>query len=121
MTNAKRQFVSIAQPPASLTNDMMLFYAPEELYKHDATVMEIICASVCITSMICFTLEKKYRGNRALDEKGHANQYRTAARGNATAFPSPWQDLLQQLHTGERVEELDELVSFPAQVMNWQT
>ena len=45
-------------PQAGLTNDMMIYYAPTELYKLNATVMEMICASVCITSMICFTLEK---------------------------------------------------------------
>ena len=44
-------------PQAGLTNDMMIYYAPTELYKLNATVMEMICASVCITSMICFTLE----------------------------------------------------------------
>ena len=100
-------------PPAALANDMMIYYAPSELYEFNATVMEMICASVCITSMICFTLEKKYRGNRALDETMHANQYRMAARGNVTSFPLPWGDLLQQLHTGENMEELSDLVSLP--------
>ena len=45
-------------PQASLMNDMTILYAPTELYKLKATVMEMICASVCITSMFCFTLEK---------------------------------------------------------------
>ena len=45
-------------PQAGLTNDMMIFYAPRELYENNAAVMEMICASVCITSMGCFTLEK---------------------------------------------------------------
>ena len=44
-------------PPAAPTNDMMIYYAPTELYELNATVMEVICASVCITSMICFTSE----------------------------------------------------------------
>ena len=47
-------------PPAALVNDMMIFYAPRELYLHEMTVMEMICCSVCITSMICFSLEVKF-------------------------------------------------------------
>ena len=54
-------------------------------------------------------LEKKYRGERAFDEKVHTNRHRMGARGNATSVPLPWQHLLQQLqgdapelpHTGE--------------------
>lgn len=48
-------------PAAELVNDMMIyyiFYAPRELFTQNVTVMEMICASTCITSMICFTLEK---------------------------------------------------------------
>ena len=75
-------------PPAALTNDM-IYYAPTKLCELNATVMEMICASVCITSMICFTLEKKYRGQRSFDGQAHVNQYRMAARGNATSFPLP--------------------------------
>ena len=45
-------------PPSSLANDMMIFYPPKMLYKEKVTMMEMICASVCITSIICFTLEK---------------------------------------------------------------
>ena len=41
-----------AVPPAALANDMMVFYAPKELYTQKMTVMEMICASVCSTSMI---------------------------------------------------------------------
>ena len=46
-------------PPAALANDMMIFYAPSVLYTKNVTVMEMLCASVCITSMSTFTLEKK--------------------------------------------------------------
>ena len=80
---------------------MMIYYAPTELYKLNATVMEMICASVCITSMICFTLEKTFRSHRLFDEEAHANPFRMAARGNATSFPLPWHDLLQQLHKND--------------------
>jgi hypothetical protein len=58
--------------------------------------------------MICFTLEKKYRGQRAYDQQVHMQRHRMGARGNATSFPLPWQDLFQQLegtpdlpHTGD--------------------
>ena len=46
-------------PPAALANDMMIYYALTILYTQQATMMEMICASVCITSMICFTFEKE--------------------------------------------------------------
>ena len=49
-------------PRAALTNDLMICYAPSILYEKQVTMMELICASVCLTTMISFTLEKKYRG-----------------------------------------------------------
>ena len=45
-------------PPCALTNDLMIYYGLEALYVHDVIVLEMICASVCLTSMITFTLEK---------------------------------------------------------------
>ena len=84
-------------PPASLANDMMIFYPPKILYEEKVTMIELICASVCITSIICFTLEKQFRNVRALDEGVHANQHRMSFRGNATSFPMPWEDLMVQL------------------------
>ena len=45
-------------PPAALTNNTIIYSAPTELYELNATDMEVICASVCITFMSCFTLEK---------------------------------------------------------------
>ena len=48
----------LAMPQAALANDMMIYYAPRELYEDKVTMLEMVCASVCITSMICFTLEK---------------------------------------------------------------
>ena len=71
--------------PACLINDMMIYYAPSILYKEEVSVMEMICASVCITSMISFTLEKKYRGSRSMDQTHNANKHRMAARGNLRA------------------------------------
>ena len=48
-----------SMPAPALVNDMMIFYAPRELYTKQVTILEMICASVCFTSMICFALEKK--------------------------------------------------------------
>ena len=79
----------------------MIYYAPEVLFQQRVTVVEMICASVCITSMISFTLEKRYRSERAMDSEYGANTRRMAARGNATSFPLPWQDLLAQLSAAE--------------------
>jgi hypothetical protein len=60
--------------------------------------------------MICFTLEMKYQGQRAYDQQEHMQRHRMGARGNATSFPLPWQDLLAQLegtpdlpHTGDNL------------------
>ena len=89
-------------PPAALANDMMIFYAPSELYTHDVTVMEMICASVCLTSMICFTLEAKYRKENPFDSEVHMARHRMGARGNATSFPLPWLDLLLELQRQEQ-------------------
>ena len=45
-------------PPEALSNDLLVFYAPKEIYQHEVTFMELVCASPCITTMICFSLEK---------------------------------------------------------------
>ena len=84
-------------PEAALTNDMMIFYAPRELYTNNVTVVEMICASVCITSMICCTLELKHRNENPLDSELHMSRHRMGARGNATSFPLPWSSLLEEL------------------------
>ena len=72
----------------------------------------MICASVCITSRMSLTLEKKFRGSRSMDQKLNANKHRMAARGNATSFPLPWEDLLKQLQDGEEMG-----VSFLGQIL----
>ncbi|CAK0825765.1 unnamed protein product [Prorocentrum cordatum] len=86
-----------AVPPAALANDMMTFYSPEELFAGNVTLLEMICASVCVTSMVCFTLEKRHRNERSFDMEAGNNTRRMAARGNATSFPMPWTDMLAQL------------------------
>jgi len=100
-------------PPAALSNDMMVFYAPREVYTQKVTVMEMICASVCLTSMICFTLEKRYRKERPFDDEVHMQRHRQGARGNATSFPLPWQDLLLQLKETEETDNDNEPPELP--------
>ena len=74
-----------------------ILYGPKEACREEVTVMEMLCASPCLTTMICFSLEQKLRGDRALDQDAWMNPYRMAAQGNATTFPLAWEDLLQQL------------------------
>ena len=85
------------QPAAALSNDMMVYYGPRNVYSTETTVMEMLCASPCLTTMICFSLEQRLRGDRALDQDAWRNRQRMACRGNATTFPLAWEDLLQQL------------------------
>ena len=46
-------------PAAALANDMMACYAPDILYRRKVTMLELVCSSVCLTSMVCFTLDRK--------------------------------------------------------------
>ena len=72
--------------PVSLSNDLMVFYGPREFYSDGGLpVLEMICASTCITSMICFLLEVKY-GNM-FNSTAMMHRHRVGARGNATLFP----------------------------------
>ena len=87
--------------PAALPNDMMVFYAPRELYEDGGlTVMEMICASTCITAMICFSMEVKY--GHMLDSTVHMHRHRVGARGNATTFLLPWESVLTEM---QRLDE----------------
>jgi len=74
---------------------MWIGYGPVELYDDDMSVLEMMCASVCLTSMICFSMEIKY-GNM-FHTSVHMNRHRVGARGNVTCFPLPWEGLLDQL------------------------
>ncbi len=78
---------SSKKPPAALTNDLMICCAPKEIYEHRATVLEMICASTCLTSMLCFSLEKKYRGKRLYDAEALNQEHRIAARGECDIIP----------------------------------
>ena len=99
------------QPPMALSNDMMIFYAPHEMYRHRMTVLEMISCIVCITSMICFSMEVKY-GNM-LDTEVHMQRHRVGARGNATSFQMPWQALLAEMQRLDEEQDAGRPPSLP--------
>eukprot|EP00435_Cladocopium_sp_Y103_P058343 s631_g20.t1 len=88
----------VGAPSHALANDMLIFYPLRDIYAKDVTFMELVCASPCFTAMACFSLEKKYLGDRALDQDAFMPRHRLVARGNATTFPLAWEDLLQNMH-----------------------
>ena len=93
-------------PYAALTNDCMVFYSPFVMYEKQATAMELICASVCLTTMISFTLEKKHRGGeRLLDQTVHMQRHTIGTRGNATSFPMPLEEILRMLQDVDPAEQ----------------
>ena len=98
-------------PRRALSSDLMIFYAPKSLYEDQMTVLEMICSSVCITSMICFSMEVKY--GHLLDTRVHMQDTRVAARGNATSFLMPWQSILAELRRLEKKEKRSEEVDLP--------
>ena len=85
-------------PPLSLANDMWTGYGPETLYSDKVTVMEMLCASPCITTLICLSMEARHRAEgHPMDDTAHMARHRRGARGNALTFPLPWEDLLLKL------------------------
>ncbi|CAE7598782.1 unnamed protein product [Symbiodinium sp. CCMP2592] len=85
-------------PPLSLCNDMWTGYSPARLHEQKVTVMEMICASPCVTTLICMSMEARHRSEgTTLDEKAQNAGHRLGARGNALTFPLPWEDLLRSL------------------------
>ena len=90
-------------PARCLANDLMTFYGPLSMYDKGMTVMEMICCSPCITSMVCFSLEVKYQN--LFDSVAGMQETRVAARGNATSFALPWQGILAELRSKQRFAE----------------
>ena len=87
-------------PTEGLANDMWTGYAPQQLYADQATIIEMSCASVCLTSMVCFSLELKF-GNM-FNTEVHMQRHRVGARGNVTCVPLPWDHLVTELQALER-------------------
>ena len=87
-------------PPLSYANDMWTGYGLERIYRQKVTVIELACASPCLTSLVLMSLESKHRqeaSNAIFDEEAHMARHRYGARGNIITFPLPMEALLQQL------------------------
>lgn len=87
-------------PPLSYANDMFTGYGLEMIYEKKVTVIELVCASPCLTSMILMSMESKHKQEptcAVFDEKAHMARHRYGSRGNTLTFPLPVEDLLRQL------------------------
>ena len=70
------------------------------IYRLKITVIELACASPCLTSLVMMSMEAKHRQEpccAVFDEKAHMARHRYGARGNVISFPLPMEALLQQL------------------------
>ena len=59
-------------------------------------MLELVCASPCMTALTCFSIEWRYLQDRSLAQDALMNRHRLCAKGNATTFPLPWEDLLAE-------------------------
>ena len=89
------------KPPEALSNKL-LGHPPRELYAHECTVLELLCASPCMTALTCYSLEWRYLHDRSLAHDAFMNRRRLCAKGNATTFPLQWEDLLSELQELEK-------------------
>ena len=107
------QHLSVAKlPPLSYANDMWTGYGLERIYTQNATAIELICASPCLTSMVLMSMDSKHKREAAgsvFDEEAHMARHRYGARGNVITFPLPVEDLLQQLQEHVDVTSADAL------------
>ena len=88
------------QPAIGFANDMWTGYASDYVYRMRVTYLELLVASPCCLSLICFVLQAardegsreertKKRRTNLWDQPAHMQDDRTAARGNITMFPMP--------------------------------
>ena len=97
------------RPEGALSNDMWTGFASRYVHENSVTVMEMICASACLVTLLSFSMEAEY-GN-LLQEGVHMQRHRVGARGNVTCFPLPLQELFEEL---QGLQELKEVGSSPA-------
>ena len=101
-------------PALALANDMFTGYVPRSLVEQKITVMEAICASPCVTTLLCMTMEARYNNNakqeaqaaEPLNANAHMARPLFGARGNALTFPLPLEDLFVALQGNQ--QDLDE-------------
>lgn len=85
-------------------------YPPQRLIEQKVTVMEAICASPCVTTLICMTMEARYqdgvrqesREAEPLHATAQMARHRFGARGNALTFPLPLEELFLALQGLDR-------------------
>ena len=104
----EEQFAVSKLPVCALANDMWTGFAPAILHDEHVTVMELICASTCVTTMVCFSMEARF--GHLLDEAAHMARHRSGARGNVITFPLPWEDLLVALQQHES-QDLEQTIT----------
>ena len=63
-----------SKPPAALSNDMILGHPPREIYAQECTVLELLCASPCMTALTCFSIEWRYLQDRSLAQDAFMNR-----------------------------------------------
>ena len=86
-------------PPEALANNMFIGVPPRELYTQECTVLELLCASPCLTALTCFSMEWRHLQDRSLGQDAFMNRRRLCAKGNATTFPLQWEDLMSELES----------------------
>ena len=91
-------------PVRALSNNLWTGYASPIVTEAQATYMELLVASPCILSLICFTLEVSH--GSVLRDVAQKQRVRVGARGNITLFPLPLADILEALRQGEGQVEL---------------
>ena len=97
---------------------------PNIIFEKKATVLEIICSSVCITSIIVLPLEERAEGKRVFggqhlfQETAHMLRHRVGARGNATCFLMPWQEILAKLAAADQQNGTPDLPHSGAELAN---
>ena len=109
-------------PNIALANDLWFGFGSAYVYEVKATYVEILAASPCCISLICFVLQAEREGEHAdgkeqkyskpvyrnvFGEKAFMQRQRTAARGNATMFLMPLGDILAEL---KRMEAEDNVM-----------
>ena len=71
------------------------------MYTDKVTVMELICASPALTSMVLMSMESRHRNQSRtanFDEQAHMARHRYGARGNLLTFSLPTEEILHALN-----------------------
>ena len=75
-------------PPQCFANDMWIGYGPRLLSERKVTIMEMICASPCITTPTCMTMEARYDADKK--ENKPAAPLDSTAQGASPCTQNPY-------------------------------